>query len=100
MIKESLSKICPEDAVIHPIKLNQLTFLIFTCYFQTFSKCVKHSADAVVLEAMADQDGTPEKEGQVGAARMMIHLGPGSYAATCALLSHLFTKLGPQQQVL
>jgi hypothetical protein len=42
---------------------------------------------------MADQDPTPEEQGEQ-AATVTIRLGPGSYAAACASLSHLFTECG------
>ena len=58
-------------------------------------KSVKHSVDAVVLEATADQDGTAKVE---DVAIVTFCLGPQSYATACASLSLLFTECGLERE--
>jgi hypothetical protein len=79
----ALSSIIPSDSASVPIKLECLTFAIFTRFLSTFKKNVSKK------RAYACLSGLNEGEDAV-----VVRLSPSSFSGACSALSHIFTESG------
>ena len=83
------------DADSIPIKLDCLSFALFTRFLSTFKKNVprKRALDDI---SGGDEEGTENSTAVVDA---QIRLSPSSYGAACSALSHLFTEAGISKEL-
>jgi len=86
----ALMSVTLSDADSIPIKLDCLSFALFTRFLSTFKKNVarKRALDDI---SGGDEEGTENSTAVVDA---QIRLSPSSYGAACSALSHLFTEVG------
>ena len=86
----ALMSVTSSDADSIPIKLDCLSFALFTRFLSTFKKNVprKRALDDI---SGGDEEGTENSTAVVDA---QIRLSPSSYGAACSALSHLFTEAG------
>ena len=91
----SLESIVQSDESTIPVKLEYLSFQIFSRYMGTFKKKVKTKKPT----ATANSDGTTNEDITIGHGEAEIQLSSSSYDGACSALNHLFIESFTEKDV-